>query len=809
LEKSGADFRLRNTTGATLVVHSVGVSVTGPSVPAGAQFPPAPVITSPAAFATVPTGSAISGTTEPDGTVTVSEGTTVRCTATASHTGSWSCTPATPLTVGQHSITGKVTDPNGLVGKASAALTFIASDQPAGTATVGSVIGVTNYSYGMSEDEVPSNGFDGPTTAGVVAGRTARTSVTNNMYFDVDNSVAFAGFYQATWTVNYYDQGTGSISVQYDDGSTNPYSPAATTLPLTNTNTWKTATTTTTSAKPAYFGGKQHSAADFRLRGSVQISVHSVAVKITGAGVPSVAKFAPAPVITSPAAGTTAGSTTPTISGTSEPAATVNVAEGSTPVCQATATDTGSWSCTPGNGLAGGQHTIVATATDFTSTPAPASGSVTFAIPVPTGAIVGTVTDAAGGAGLGNVCVYLYVPGNSTSAAYATCTRTNGGYTLTGVPAASYNVAFYDPAGAYVTEWYDGTSGGTTSQGNAQTVTISANGTATINAALSLVVSGYLSGTVRDTATGKTLGDICAYVYPAGSSAAAAYATCTLADGSYQLGPIAPADYNIAFYDPAGAHATQWYAGTSTGSADQEHAVAVTVTGGNHTVAGVDANLTLVPVGTISGAVTAASDSSPLGGVCVFLYRPNDASSAAYATCTAGDGSYSLGGVTAGSYNVAFYDPAGGYLTQWYDGSAVGASSQAEASTVTINAGNAVTGGIGAALPAVPSGVVTGKVTDATTSAPLGNVCVYFYQAGNTAAASYATCTLADGTYGIANVSAGNYNAAFYDPSGVHATQWFDGTAAGAASRSGATVVTVNGGNRVTSNVNAVLGPTG
>jgi len=64
-------------------VHSVGVSVTGPAVPATKEFPPAPAITTPKGGQTLTLDSSISGTSEPDASVTVNEGSTALCTGTA------------------------------------------------------------------------------------------------------------------------------------------------------------------------------------------------------------------------------------------------------------------------------------------------------------------------------------------------------------------------------------------------------------------------------------------------------------------------------------------------------------------------------------------------------------------------------------------------------------------------------------------------------------------------------------------------------------------------------------------------------
>src|SRR5262249_37270877 len=155
----------------------------------------------------------------PGGTVTVNEGSTALCTGTASDSGAWSCAPSGGLTPGRQTISATVSDPTGLTSAASSSVSFDASDLPPGTAVVASIVGPTNYGYGMAEDEVPSSGFDGPTTASDIGGLSARTSTDSNIYFNIDDSIAFAGDYSATFKVVYYDQGTGSFQVQYDDGS--------------------------------------------------------------------------------------------------------------------------------------------------------------------------------------------------------------------------------------------------------------------------------------------------------------------------------------------------------------------------------------------------------------------------------------------------------------------------------------------------------------------------------------------------------------------------------------------------------------
>ena len=228
----------------------------------------------------------------------------------------------------------------------------------------------------MSEDEVASGGFDGATTSSVVGGLSARTSTQGNVYFNIDDTIAHAGDYTAQFTISYYDTGSGSFQVQYDDGSSDPYK-ASGNITLTNSNTWKTATVSTSATVDAAFAGQQHSAADFRLRnGNGQITIHSVVVKLTGFGVPNTAAFPPATSITTPASGATVTGT-PTIVGKSEPDATVTVLDGSDTVCTATADDSGAWTCTPSKPLSGGPHSLTAKSTDVTNTASNPSTPVT------------------------------------------------------------------------------------------------------------------------------------------------------------------------------------------------------------------------------------------------------------------------------------------------------------------------------------------------------------------------------------------------------------------------------------------------
>ena len=166
----------------------------------------------------------------------------------------------------------------------------------------------------------------------------------------------------------------------------------------------------------------------------------------------------------------------------------------------------------------------------------------------------------------------------------------------------------------------------------------------------------------------------------------------------------------------------------------------------------------------VSGTVTDnASPAQPLTGVDVEVAPSGGSGAAAYAT-TATDGTYSVSGLSAGSYTVCFYPPTGaanGYLAQCYDDKV--ADGSVTPNSVTVTAG-ATAGPIDAALTA--AGAISGTVTVAGGSTGVGNVDVAVAPAGGSGAAAYAT-TATDGTYSVSGLSAGNYTVCFYSTTGA------------------------------------------
>lgn len=108
------------------------------------------------------------------------------------------------------------------------------------------------------------------------------------------------------------------------------------------------------------------------------VSDPSAAVAVT---IDSADHTAPeAPVVTTPAAGATVTSATPTIGGSAEPGASVTILDNGVVIGTATVDGSGAWSFTPSTPLADGLHSVTATAEDAAGNVGPASAPIEFTI---------------------------------------------------------------------------------------------------------------------------------------------------------------------------------------------------------------------------------------------------------------------------------------------------------------------------------------------------------------------------------------------------------------------------------------------
>lgn len=182
---------------------------------------------------------------------------------------------------------------------------------PPGT-TASVVLGATNADSGLAQVDGP-DGRTAPVTVGGQSGRAVAAEdqppYPHNMYFQVDDSVAYNGSYVAQVSVEYYDQGSNQFALQYDSSDcgaavSGAYKTAGA-VTKTGTGTWKTATIT---LPDAHFANRENNSADFRLAmGSAatdQLIVHQVTVKFVQDNTP---------VPPTPAPGTPAPATTVTL----------------------------------------------------------------------------------------------------------------------------------------------------------------------------------------------------------------------------------------------------------------------------------------------------------------------------------------------------------------------------------------------------------------------------------------------------------------------------------------------------------------
>jgi len=371
--------------------------------------PNAPVIQTPAdGSSTNDTTPLITGTAEADSDVTVydTDGTTELCTTTADGSGNWSCT-STGLAEGSHTITATATDAAGNTSPASAPNTFtvdtVAPAAPViqtpangsttndntplitGTAeadsdvTVYDTDGTTELCTTTADGSgnwscVSSVLLDGSHTITATstddAGNVSPASAPNTFTVDTvlpsapviqspadgsstfDTTPTISGTAEAGSDVTVFDtDGTTVLCITTADGSGN----------------WSCISST--------LGEGPHTITATATDGADNVSPASAPVTFT------VDTTAPAaPVITGPADGATVGDTTPAISGTGEPNATVTVREGGNFLCAAVVNPNGSWSCSPAIALPDGDHTVTATQTDPAGNTSPASTPVTFTV---------------------------------------------------------------------------------------------------------------------------------------------------------------------------------------------------------------------------------------------------------------------------------------------------------------------------------------------------------------------------------------------------------------------------------------------
>ncbi|HEY5111018.1 MAG TPA: carboxypeptidase regulatory-like domain-containing protein [Acidimicrobiales bacterium] len=403
--------------------------------------------------------------------------------------------------------------------------------------------------------------------------------------------------------------------------------------------------------------------------------------------------------------------------------------------------------------------------------------------------ISGTVTDS-NGTGLSNICVYV----SPVSGSYEELLQTgpDGTYTYNNFPAGSYTVQFTDcGVGTYVSQYYNGTSGGTSSSFDATPVPAPA-GSPVSGIGAAMTTGATITGTVTDS-NGAALSGICVQASPVGGGLDVS--TQTASDGSYSLVGLAASAYTVQFNNcGVGTYESQWYNATPAGASLLSGAASISVSYGTP-VTGVNAAMAVGA--TISGTVT-DSNGADLTNVCVNAM--NLSGSFVGGTQTASDGSYTLI-LAPGSYTVQFNNcGVGTYASQWYNATSSGAPAFSGATAITAIVGSPVTN-VNAAMAV--GATISGTVTNSS-GAGISNVCVNVLDSSGVFVQGSQTAS--DGTYTLI-VAPGSYTVRFNNCGvGNYVQQFYNGTPAGAPSFSGATSFSAIVGTPVI-NINAVMAP--
>ncbi len=279
-----------------------------------------------------------------------------------------------------------------------------------------------------------------------------------------------------------------------------------------------------------------------------------------------------------------------------------------------------------------------------------------------------------------------------------------------------------------------------------------------------LARGGRISGTVTDN-HGNAVAGICVLV----DNNSIFGVTATGPAGTYSIPQLGSGNYYASFSGgcgDTGSYAPQYYRDRNNpGAADP-----ISVIAGQNSV-GIDA--TMAPGATIAGTVTNSSG-QPLKGICVGVTTASISALAGPGNLltvvgTTAEGTYSLGDLAPGNYQVAFFpgcNSSANLAVQWFQSSpGFSGSSQVSAH------GGVVTTGVDAVMQA--AGDISGRLTAAASGRPLPG-CVI--ATNTTDGSGNGTFTNGSGRYTISGLAAGTYSVEFSACGGSdYADQWYQG----------------------------------
>ena len=250
-----------------------------------------------------------------------------------------------------------------------------------------------------------------------------------------------------------------------------------------------------------------------------------------------------------------------------------------------------------------------------------------------------------------------------------------------------------------------------------------------------------------------------------------------------------PNNTRLQAFTGTGTFVTTWgTAGTGEGRfvAPSPSDVAVSPDGWIYTVDRTNNRIQQFAPSLIRGTVTETGTATPLAGTWVIALRAADYHLLG-GTTTGADGTYRLP-VTSDAYRLEFVEPGFSHDIEWYDDHAWNQAGASDPVTATLGT---TTTGIDAALN-LPTGAISGTITQAGGGAPLADAVVAVISTVGDEHPYSATTTATDGTYHLTGLPPGTYKTVAALAAGTH-QPWFHGntgdinTAATAAVTPGAT----------------------
>ncbi len=374
-------------------------------------------------------------------------------------------------------------------------------------------------------------------------------------------------------------------------------------------------------------------------------------------------------------------------------------------------------------------------------------------------------------------------------------TGPDGTYRLFHLRSGLYQVDFHDPSSRYFPQYYGGSEGfgGATRFGASVGATSAGIGA-------TMVAPAHIRGTVTDGASPLDGIEVTA-LQPDGAGGWNSVATTSSRfDGRYDIGGLHPGCYRLAFLDPSGLEATEYF----PGAMDADHASDLAVSSGE-TRSGV--SMTIGRPAVLTGQVN--DDAGAAGGIDVTAYRADGAGGwypVTFAT-TDEEGSFEIGGMPHGTYRVRYDDPSGLHALQFHQ------SSDTLTAATDIVASSGETVSIAATLS--PGGAIAGRVTSGRHDLAGITAVVYHEDTPGSWNEVTRTVSAADGAYSVAGLAAGTYRLEFVDPAGRYLSEWFaDAAAVGEAADVSVTPPSLAAGidvilesGHVTGTVTGVSGP--